>query len=229
MANFAHYLKDRSFDRELDHHQLMVHTQAALEAAQQAAYQEGYAAGEQAGREGQLGACRTILEQVAAQATAFLQDQATYWDPVHDQMSQGLRQALDLSLESAARHIPQELLTSFVTRLLEGLKTKTNLVVLVHPSMVAPLSAHLSDTGLAFVGDPALGPVDCRLDFETGGVERTMAWLQDQLDTVFATYHGTLAHPARLVVDEDLEDPQPSEQKPEQSPEQSPQPQGDPA
>jgi flagellar assembly protein FliH len=169
-----------------------------LEAAREAGYADGHSAGFQE--------ASSNLEAKTAQLVAALGERLP---PLSDEQAlandrllrDGARVAATITRKIlpsyTAKHGTDEL-AALVTRCLETLISEPRIRVRVEPGQVDPITRHL-DSAVSASGfdgrflveaDEAMGPSDCRLTWQNGGLERVEADIWREIDTAVADYLG---------------------------------------
>lgn len=169
-----------------------------LEAARQDGYAKGMTAGAQEAASRLEAATRELLENIGGQLPALSADQAQANDRLQ---RDGAKVAATIARKIlpgyAAQHGTDEL-TALVTQCLRTLVSQPKIVVRVSPSQVGPITEHLESATAAsgFDGrflieaDDSMGPSDCRLAWQGGGLERSEADIWKQVDAAIEDYLG---------------------------------------
>lgn len=169
-----------------------------LDAARAAGYADGHNAG--------LQEAATSLEAETAQLVAAIGEQLPSISGEQAEanarlMRSGARLAATIARKIlpsyTAKHGTDEL-TALVTRCLETLVSQPRIVVRVEPGQIEPITQHL-ETAVSVSGfegrflieaDDTMGPSDCRLSWQSGGLERSEADIWRDIDAAVAAYLG---------------------------------------
>ena len=169
-----------------------------LEAARQDGFAEGRAAGAQEATSGLEAATAGVVEEICRQLPALSTDQAAANDRLmHDGAKVATTIARKILPSYSARHGTDEL-TALVTRSLQSLVDQPKIIVCVGPSQVAPITEHLETAASAsgFDGrflveaNETMGPSDCRVTWQGGGLERCEPEIWQQIDAAIEEYLG---------------------------------------
>ncbi|MBM3569483.1 MAG: hypothetical protein FJX46_12115 [Alphaproteobacteria bacterium] len=171
-------------------------SQEELEAARKLAYSDGMAAGENAARDSleahataMLGAIADGLAQIAGahdQSVARIKSEA-----VQLAMATALKLAGSLMARQPAAEVE-----ALIAACLGDLGSEPRVVIRVPEPLVERLSE--MTTGMAaragfngqivLLGEPSLGPSDCRIEWADGGASRDAAEIQSQIEAAVARY-----------------------------------------
>lgn len=169
-----------------------------LEAARQDGYAEGRAAGAQEAKSGLEAATADVVEEICRQLPALSTDQSAANDRLmHDGAKVATTIARKILPSYTARHGTDEL-TALVTRSLQSLVDQPKIIVCVSPSQMAPITEHLEAAASAsgFDGrflveaNETMGPSDCRVTWQGGGLERCEPEIWQQIDSAIEEYLG---------------------------------------
>lgn len=172
-----------------------------LEAARQAGYEEGRTAGLQEAGAGLEAATADLVKAIAEQLPMISTEQAASNDRL---MHDGARVATIIArkiLPAYAVKYGTDELESLVTQCLRSLVDQPRIVVRVEPAQVAPITQHLENavSSSGFDGrflveaDETMGPSDCRLAWQGGGLERRESDIWRDIDAAIGAYLGDAA------------------------------------
>lgn len=188
-------------------------SEADLAAAVEAARLEGEKAGIAKGR----AEANAASERQIAQAFAALHAGFAALAKSGEQFGQAARHSLDMALAIARKLHPALAARNGLAEIdatlgecLDGLKKEPRLVAYVAPGNVDPmrqrieqLSARSGFEGrIVLIGDEALGPADCRVEWADGGVERSAQSIWREIEAALDRYLNVSAKDSSDTGDE---------------------------
>lgn len=169
-----------------------------LKAAREAGYADGHSAGLQEAAAGLEAKTAQLVAAIGEQLPPISGEQAKANERL---MHNGARVAVTIARKIlpsyAAKHGTDEL-TALVTRCLETLISQPKILIRVAPHQVGPITQHIEtavsasgfDGRFLIEADDAMGPSDCRLSWQSGGLERSEADIWRDIDAAVADYLG---------------------------------------
>lgn len=169
-----------------------------LDAAREAGYAAGHSAGLQEASSNMEAKTAALVAALGERLPPLSDEQAAANERL---MQDGARVAVTIARKIlptyTAKHGTDEL-TALVTRCLETLISQPRIHVRVEPEQVEPITRHLEDAVSAsgFDGrflveaDETMGPSDCRLTWQSGGVERIEAEFWRDIDAAVTEFLG---------------------------------------
>ena len=167
-----------------------------------AAREAGYAAGHSAGLQEES-------SSLEAKTTALVAALGERLPPLSDEQAEAndrlLRDGARVAVTIARKILPAytakhgtDELSALVTRCLEALISQPKIHVRVVPEQVEPITRHLEaavsasgfDGKFLVEADETMGPSDCRLTWQNGGLERLEAQFWRDIDTAVTDYLG---------------------------------------
>lgn len=205
------FLFDRSFDDELA---LRAHDRkpqktafslAEVEAAKKEAYDSGYTDGQKAMMEDQQQYKNVLLSQIDKHLAGLARELRTQWQR---QLAHFQEMALAIARKVlptyAERHGLQEI-EAIVAQVITEMAHEPRLVVRVSEAQFDAISGEIKQiseqkayTGKVVVlGEPDLGPADCRVEWADGGIERDMNTLWQHIDRLMETARAITPSPSQ--------------------------------
>lgn len=157
---------------------------AALEQAKE----EGYAAGRAAAQQQAALEIAELKNQILGLTQAFEEGQNTYADQLERAALTVMRQALHHVVGHAAANYPDQILEHFLHTLLPLLRTTEELTLRIHPAArqyhekLGLPQASIGGRPMHIVPDGTLGPADCVVEWQRGGMEAKVAQILAELD-----------------------------------------------
>lgn len=169
-----------------------------LEAAREAGYADGHSAGFQEASSNLETETARLVAALGERLPPLSDEQAIANDRLlHDGARVAATIARKILPSYTAKHGTDEL-TALVTRCLETLISQPRIHVRVEPGQVEPITRHLEsavsasgfDGRFLVEADEAMGRSDCRLTWQSGGLERVEADIWREIDTAVAEFLG---------------------------------------
>ena len=168
------------------------YSQEQLDEAKKLAYEEGLAAGQRAMMEDQQQYLNVLLSQMDQKLSHVLEASKSIWERQLQQCQEiALVIARKIMPSYVARHGIDEV-DSIVSKIIGEMGREPRLVFRVNESQfddaktrIDAIASQAAYAGkLVILGDPELGPSDCRIEWADGGIERDIKTLWQDIDRV---------------------------------------------
>jgi len=170
------------------------YSQEQLDEAKRLAYEEGLSAGQKAMMEDQQQYMNVLLTQIDQRLVHVMDSSKAIWQ-------RQLEQCQEIALVIARKIMPNYVkehgldeIESIVAKIIVEMSREPRLVFRVNEEQfddantrINAIAAQAAYAGkIVILGDPELGPSDCRIEWADGGIERDIKTLWQDIDRVMA-------------------------------------------
>jgi len=168
------------------------YSQEQLDDAKRLAYEDGFSSGQKAMSEDQQQYTNVLLTQIDQRLTHILDSSKTIWQ-------KQLAQCQDIALVIARKIMPSYVqanglgeIESIVAKIIGEMSREPRLVFRINEAQFDDAKTRINAIAdqaayagkLVILGDPDLGPSDCRIEWADGGIERDVKTLWQDIERV---------------------------------------------
>ncbi|MDD3288708.1 MAG: FliH/SctL family protein [Alphaproteobacteria bacterium] len=211
------FMFDRSFSEGLDVEDKPLFTHEQLEAAKQEGYKTGYNEGKAAVQDDLQTKSNELVKKLEQKISALMKELSSRQQNQQDDIA-------DISLMIASKILPDYVskqgsdeVMALLSKVIHDMAHEPRFVIRISElqfetmnKMIKTMAENQAYTGqISIVGDPAMGPSDCKIEWADGGLERNVQDFLKEIDSAVARIKG-LQEPLLGKPSEDENNPEAS-------------------
>lgn len=169
-------------------------TQEQLDAEKQTSFEQGKQEGQRLMAEDQQQYTNTLLSEISQHLTHVIEQSAAEWDRQVAQLQQLAQIIMRKIMPSYVEKYGLEEIEAIIAKILSDVGREPRLVFRINENLFDTINDKISAIArqqayagkVVVLGDPALGPSDCRIEWADGGIERNVQAIWHAIENVMS-------------------------------------------